>query len=231
MAKLCPKGTPFGGFRFACTQVSLDNFVQVAKIRTGVSYMSRVFAYARVSTLEQTTENQLREIRAAGFHIDSKRTVTENISGSVAAKQRAGFSKLLDRMEAGDVLVVSKLDRLGRNAMDVRATVEALAAIGVRVHCLALGGVDLTSAAGKMTMQVLNAVAEFERDLLIERTNSGIARAKAEGKHMGRRHSLSAKQRQEVQQRLAAGESVRALASEFDTTRQTIMRIRALNVA
>ena len=77
-------------------------------------------------------------------------------------------------MEEGDVLVVTKLDRLGRNAMDVRATVDQLASMGVRVHCLALGGVDLTSAAGRMTMQVLNAVAKFERDLLIERTNAGI---------------------------------------------------------
>jgi putative DNA-invertase from lambdoid prophage Rac len=193
--------------------------------------MSRVFAYSRVSTLEQTTENQLREIRAAGFNIESKRAIAENISGSIAANQRPGFAKLLVKMEAGDVLVVSKLDRLGRNAMDVRATVEALSANGIRVHCLALGGVDLTSAPGKMTMQVLNAVAEFERDLLIERTNSGIARAKAEGKHMGRKHSLSAKQREEVQQRLAAGESVRAIASAFETTRQTIMRARALRVA
>lgn len=84
-----------------------------------------------------------------------------------------GFSKLLDKLEAADVLVVTKLDRLGRNAMDVRATVESLAGAGVRVHCLALGGVDLTSPAGKMTMGVIAAVAEFERDLLIERTQNG----------------------------------------------------------
>ena len=112
--------------------------------------MSRIFAYVRVSTIEQTTENQVREIRAAGFNIESKRIVRENISGSVAASQRPGFSKLVDRMEEGDVLVVAKLDRLGRNAIDVRATVEQLASMGVRVHCLALGGVDLTSAAGRM---------------------------------------------------------------------------------
>jgi putative DNA-invertase from lambdoid prophage Rac len=188
--------------------------------------MSRVFAYARVSTIEQTTENQLREIRAAGFSIEARRTVTENVSGSVAANQRKGFSKLADRMEAGDVLVVTKLDRLGRNAMDVRTTVEALAANCVRVHCLALGGVDLTSAAGKMTMQVLNAVAEFERDLLIERTNSGIARAKAEGKHMGRPSSLTDGQQQDILMRLAQSESVSALARGYGTTRQTVMRIR-----
>ena len=84
--------------------------------------------------------------------VDKKRIVTECVSGSVAAHERKGFAKLLDRLEDGDVLLVTKLDRLGRNAMDVRATVEHLARIGVRVHCLALGGVDLTSSAGKMTM-------------------------------------------------------------------------------
>lgn len=100
--------------------------------------------------------------------------------------ERKGFSKLLERLESGDVLVVTKLDRLGRNAMDVRSTVEALEARGIRVHCLALGGVDLTSPAGKMTMAVLSAVAEFERDLLVERTQAGLERAKADGKTLGR---------------------------------------------
>lgn len=89
-------------------------------------------------------------------------------------------------METGDVLIVTKLYRLGRNSMDVRQTVEYLAGVGVRVHCLALGGVDLTSPAGKMTMQVLSAVAEFERDLLVERTQQGLIRAKAERKQLGR---------------------------------------------
>jgi putative DNA-invertase from lambdoid prophage Rac len=188
--------------------------------------MSRVFAYARVSTTDQTTDNQLCEIKAAGFNIETRRTVTESVSGSVAAMQRKGFSKLVDKLEAGDVLVVTKLDRLGRNAMDVRQTVERLASEGVKVHCLALGGVDLTSAAGKMTMQIISAVAEFERDLLIERTKSGISRAKAEGIHMGRKHSLTEAQRAEIKARLAKGESVRGIAAEFDTTRQTVMRVR-----
>lgn len=188
--------------------------------------MSRTFAYARVSTADQTTANQVREIEAAGFAIDKRRVVTESISGSVSAEQRPGFAKLMDRMEEGDVLVVTKLDRLGRNAMDVRATVEAMADRGIRVHCLALGGVDLTSAAGRMTMQVLNAVAEFERDLLIERTNAGIARARAEGKAMGRPAALTEKQRNEVLERIQNGESVAAIAKHFGTSRQTVMRVR-----
>lgn len=148
--------------------------------------MSRTFLYARVSTSGQFTENQTQEVKAAGFDVQAGRVIEETISGSVSAKERPGFQKLLERMEGGDVLIVTKLDRLGRNAMDVRATVEHLASNGIRVHCLALGGVDLTSAAGKMTMQVLGAVAEFERDLLIERTQQGLMRAKAEGKKLGR---------------------------------------------
>lgn len=188
--------------------------------------MSRLFAYCRVSTTDQTTDNQVQEIKAAGFNIGPKRIVSECISGSTQASARPAFAKLLDRLEEGDILVVTKLDRLGRNAMDVRATVEALAQIGVRVHCLALGGVDLTSSAGKMTMQVLAAVAEFERDLFIERTQQGLTRAKAEGKHCGRPTALTEEQRAEVLQRLQQGEAVAALARDFNTSRQTIMRIR-----
>ncbi|EGQ7460811.1 recombinase family protein (plasmid) [Escherichia coli] len=188
--------------------------------------MSRVFAYCRVSTLEQNTENQRREIEAAGFAVKSQRLIEEHISGSVAASERPGFTRLLDRMENDDVLIVTKLDRLGRNAMDVRKTVEQLATSDIRVHCLALGGVDLTSPAGKMTMQVISAVAEFEKDLLIERTHSGIARARASGKRFGRPSSLNGEQQQVVLERLKAGASISAVAREFGTSRQTVIRLR-----
>lgn len=189
--------------------------------------MPRTFAYARVSTTGQTTENQIQEIEAAGFHVEPRRIVTETISGSTAIAQRLGFSKLMDRLEAGDVLIVTKLDRLGRDAIDVSSTVKALAGMGVRVHCLALGGVDLTSSAGTMAMNVLNAVAQFERDLLIERTQSGLNRAKAEGKTLGRPATLSERQKQAVRDELAAGVSVSALARKLGTSRQTVMRARA----
>lgn len=111
--------------------------------------------------------------------------------------------------------------------MDVRATVEKLDALGVRVHCLQLGGFDLTSPAGRMTMQVINAVAEFERDLLIERTNAGIKRAKSEGKTFGRPSTLDADQQNAVVKELAAGVPIAQIARAFKTTRQTIMRVRA----
>ncbi|EOY6722612.1 TPA: recombinase family protein [Pseudomonas aeruginosa] len=188
--------------------------------------MPRTFAYVRVSTTGQTTENQIQEIEAAGFHVEPRRIVTETVSGSTPIAQRREFSKLMDRLEAGDVLIVTKLDRLGRDAIDVSSTVMALAEMGVRVHCLALGGVDLTSSAGTMTMNVLNAVAQFERDLLIERTQAGLNRAKAEGKTLGRKATLSEQQKQTVLDDLAAGLSVSAIARKLGTSRQTVMRAR-----
>ncbi|TCJ39113.1 recombinase family protein [Frankia sp. BMG5.11] len=191
--------------------------------------MARIFSYCRVSTVDQSTDNQVREIQASGFLVQPNRVIAESISGSVPAMERPGFARLLDRLETEDVLIVTKLDRLGRNAMDVRATVERLAAAGVRVHCLALGGIDLASAAGKMTMGVISAVAEFERDLLIERTQAGLTRAKAEGKKLGRRPSLSNEQQAEVRAKRAEGHSLGGLAKSYGVSRAAIQRIERNN--
>lgn len=187
--------------------------------------MGRAFAYCRVSTAEQTTDNQVREIEGAGFAIDPKRIVAETVSGSTAAMERKGFARLVDRLEAGDVLIVTKLDRLGRNAMDVRSTVERLAVEGVKVHCLALGGVDLASAAGKMTMGVIAAVAEFERDLLIERTQSGLKRAKDAGKRLGRPQTLTSDMQEAIRSKRASGASLGLLAKEYGVSRSAIQRV------
>ena len=193
--------------------------------------MPQTFAYARVSTLDQDPQNQLGEIATAGFQVEPHRVVTETISGSMSIEQRKGFARLLDKMERGDVLVVTKLDRLGRDAIDVSTTVVKLEEMGIRVHCLALGGVDLTSSAGKLTMGVINAVAQFERDLLIERTQSGLARAKAQGKPLGRPAALTADQQAQVRERIANGETVSSIARDLGTSRQTIMRARDAQTA
>jgi Resolvase, N terminal domain len=136
------------------------------------SPMPRTFAYVPRFDHQPDDRQPDPGDQAAGFKVEQRRVVTETISGSVATAQRRGFTRLLDRPEPGDVLIVTKLDRLGRNAMDVSSTVAKLAGIGVRVLGLALGGVDLASSTGKLTMLVINAVAEFERDLLIERKRS-----------------------------------------------------------
>lgn len=191
--------------------------------------MSRVFAYCRVSTADQTTDNQISEISGAGFAVDDRRVISETISGSVAAFERPQFARLVDRLERGDLLLVTKLDRLGRNAMDVRTTVERLASSGVKVHCLALGGVNLCSAAGRMTMGVIAAVAEFERDLLIERTQSGLQRARAEGRKLGRPSRLTAKQKAEILDKRRSGVSLGALAKAYGVDRSMIQRAASVN--
>lgn len=188
--------------------------------------MSRTFAYARVSTIDQETQNQIAEIAAAGFRVEPHRIITETVSGSVAIAQRAEFSRLLEKMEQGDVLIVTKLDRLGRDAIDVASTVADLEERGIRVHCLALGGVDLTSSAGKLTMGVINAVAQFERDLLIERTQAGLARAKAEGKRIGRPPALSSEDQELVRVAILVGKPIAAIARDMGVSRQTIIRLR-----
>ena len=188
--------------------------------------MSRTFAYVRVSTTEQNSENQIKEIEDAGFKVEPHRIISETISGSMPTARRKGFIRLLDKIESKDILVVTKLDRLGRDAIDVSATVAKLEKSGIKVHCLALGGVDLTSSSGKMTMGVINAVAEFERKLLIERTQSGLTRAKSQGKTLGRPKVFLESQRQEVINQLEEGKTVAAIARNFNTSRQTIMRIR-----
>ena len=188
--------------------------------------MPRTFAYARVSTMEQNPENQIKEIKEAGFVIEPHRIITETISGSMPISRRKGFARLLDKMEKSDVLIATKLDRLGRDAIDVSTTIAKLEKMGIKVHCLALGGVDLTSSAGKMTMGVINAVAQFERDLLIERTQSGLARAKSKGKTLGRPKILSELQTKHAIQQLQQGKTIAAIARSFNISRQTIMRIR-----
>jgi len=186
----------------------------------------RVFAYVRVSTLGQTVAGQMQEIAAAGFQPPPYRVVSETISGSVPAMQRPEFARLVDRLEPGDILVVSKLDRLGRDAIDVTETVAALSQIPVRVHCLALGGTDLTSSSGQLTMNVLSAVAQFERDLLRERTSAGLAAAKAKGKRLGRPKVLTEDDESEARAALARGETVSGIAKRFNVSRATIGRLR-----
>jgi putative DNA-invertase from lambdoid prophage Rac len=189
--------------------------------------MSRTFLYARVSTGEQTTTNQLHEAKAKGFTVEAKRAVEETISGSVAAMERPKFRALVEhKLDDGDTLIVTKLDRLGRNTSDVLATVERLASMGVRLHCLALEGVDLTSASGKLHMTVLAAVAQFERDLLIERTHAGLARARAEGRTGGRPDALTDAQKAEIRTALKVGDtSARALAKHYGVAPNTILKV------
>ncbi len=193
---------------------------------TNADTAQRVFAYARVSTVEQLTENQREQIARAGYHIAPKRFIEEQVSGSVPATQRPGFQRLLERMDEGDTLVVTKLDRIGRDSIDVQQTVERFLQEGVRLVVLQLGNLDLTSSAGSLMVKMLAAVADFERDLIIERTQAGQARARAAGKHMGRPAKTTPEQQRAIRQALAAGATVSSMALSHNVSRATIIGIR-----
>lgn len=183
-----------------------------------------IFGYGRVSTKEQTTENQRLEIEAAGYKVDYWFT-DEGISGKTHATQRPQFTAMLDKIRNEETLVVTKLDRLGRDAEDVLRTVRTLAERKIEVVVLQLGKLDLGSSAGKLMLTMLAAVATMERDLLVERTQSGLARAKAEGKTLGRPSKTSPAQREEMKLKYAAGETVSALARLYGVSRASILNV------
>ena len=193
---------------------------------TAAGGLQRVFAYARVSTVEQLTENQREQIARAGYDIAPKRFIEEQISGSVPAAQRPGSQRLLERMDEGDTLVVTKLDRIGRDSIDVQQTVERFQSEGIRLVVLQLGNLDLTSSAGALMVKMLAAVADFERDLIIERTQAGQARARAAGTHMGRPSKTTPDQQRAIRAALAAGATVSSMAGSYQVSRATIIAIR-----
>ncbi|PKH05499.1 recombinase family protein [Moritella sp. Urea-trap-13] len=147
----------------------------------------RIFAYCRISTSEQTTANQILAIRNAGYEISDDRVISETISGSIQAFKREQFKLLVEhKLEANDQLIVLKLDRLGRDNIDVQQTIEKLTKRGIKVISLDLPIKDLSSSEGKLMLQMFSAFAEFERNRIRERTKDGLERAKSEGTKLGR---------------------------------------------
>lgn len=189
--------------------------------------MPAVFGYGRVSTEHQSTENQRLELVKAGYPIDQEFWFSDvGVSGKTCAKLRPEFGMLLSKIRNGETLVVSKLDRLGRDAVDVMQTIRLLGDRNVKVIVIQLGMTDLTSTAGKLLLTMLAAVAEMERDFLIERTQAGLQRAKAQGKKLGRPAKTSIEQRQVILHGLQQGKSVSEMARLNNVSRASIIGIR-----
>ncbi|MFA0078457.1 recombinase family protein [Vibrio artabrorum] len=183
----------------------------------------RTFAYCRVSTSEQTTDNQILAIRSAGYDILDERVITETVSGSKPALERPAFQNLItNKLEKGNTLVVLKLDRLGRDNIDVQQTITSLLELGVKVISLDLPVSDLTSSEGKLMLQMFSAFAEFERNRIRERTIEGQARAKAEGKKIGRPAATDT--RNTVQSHKAKGLSQSATSKATGLSIATVKR-------
>jgi putative DNA-invertase from lambdoid prophage Rac len=169
-----------------------------------------VFGYGRVSTAEQTSDNQRLEIERAGY--TGEYWFADMVSGKAHAAQRKQFSDMLTKLRKQDTVVVSKLDRLGRDAPDVLATIKRLAELGVEVIVLQLGKLDLASPAGKLMLAMLAAVAEMERDLIVERT-------------LGRPYKTTLEQRKAMVEGYANKQSVSALAKLYGVSRATVLTI------
>ncbi len=189
--------------------------------------MTVFFGYGRVSTDTQSTENQRVELAQAGYQIPDEFWFSDRgVSGKTCATQRPQFGILLSKIRTGETLVVSKLDRLGRDAVDVMQTIRLLGDRNVKVIVLQLGSTDLTSAAGKLLLTMLAAVAEMERDLLVERTQAGLQRAKAQGKKLGRPAKTTPEQQRSIKDDLKLGVSVSQLARQHSVSRATVIGIR-----
>ena len=190
------------------------------------------YIYVRVSTVGQTTDNQVLEIEQAGYEADA--VYADVISGKVPAMERPEFAKLMDtigRTKKPKRLIVSKLDRLGRDAVDILGSVRNLEASGCSVRVLQLGDLDLTSSAGKLVLSTLAAVAEMERDLLVERTRAGLARAKKDGQKLGRPRVTDDGAATAIRGKLAAGISVSKVARDHGVSRATVIRIREAQIS
>jgi DNA invertase Pin-like site-specific DNA recombinase len=173
--------------------------------------------YARVSTGDQTTDPQTDLLAAAGCD----RIFVETASG--ALRDRKELAAALDYMRSGDILVIAKLDRLGRSLSHLIETVALLEARGIGLRSLG-EGIDTTTAAGRLLLHVLGAIAEFERALIIERTRAGLAAAKARGRTGGRPPALSPEKIAAVKALIDSGHSVQAAADAVGVARSTVYR-------
>ena len=179
-----------------------------------------IYGYARVSTDGQTLDSQLEALKAAGC----EKVFREKISGAKA--DRAQLTKLLATIDSGDVLIVTRLDRLARSTRDLLNIIEALTQRGASFRSLSDQWADTTTPHGRLMLTVLGGLAEFERELIRARTGDGRARAVARGQHMGRPPVLTAHQRQEAIKALANGTATQAdLARQFNVSQSTISRL------
>jgi DNA invertase Pin-like site-specific DNA recombinase len=177
--------------------------------------------YARVSTEDQTSALQLDALKAAGCE---RIFEDKGISGAVRA--RPGLDDALAALQAGDVLVVWRLDRLARSLADLLAVVEGLRQRGCGFRSLT-ESIDTDSAGGTFIMQVFGALAEFERNLIAERTRAGLAAAKRRGARLGRRPALTDGQVDHARALIAQGESPTLVARSLKVGRSTLYRALA----
>jgi DNA invertase Pin-like site-specific DNA recombinase len=178
-----------------------------------------IAGYARVSTQDQNLGGQLDALKAAG----ATSIYREKVSGARADRPQLG--KLMKALKAGDVVVVTKLDRLGRSTRELLDLIDRIGKAGASFRSLGDPLWDTSSAQGRLLSTLLAGIAEFERELIRERTGDGRKRAMAAGVKFGRKRKLSDYQRNEARKRRAAGETLAAIAKSYGTSITMISRL------
>ena len=179
-----------------------------------------IYGYARVSTDSQSVEAQIAALTAAG----AAKVFREVASG--AKTDRAQLRRMLDGLDTGDVVLVTRLDRLARSTLDLLHTLKAVADKGAGFRSLADVWADTTTPHGRLMLTVLGGLAEFERELIKARTGEGRARAKAQGKSLGRPFKLTEHQKAEAIRRREAGEETLAeIGRSYNVSGATISRL------
>jgi DNA invertase Pin-like site-specific DNA recombinase len=197
----------------------LPDYMQIIfpEVRTRMG----IYGYARVSTRGQTLASQDAQLRTAGC----TKIYAEKVSG--AWSDRPELAKLLKRLDQGDVLIVTRLDRLARSTRDLLNVLDAVGKAGAGFKPLGDTWANTTTSHGRLMLTVLGGLAEFERELIIARTGEGRTRAKARGVKFGRPAALTPHQRREAMQRLANGEAQADVARSFNVSQATISRLAA----
>lgn len=180
-----------------------------------------IYGYARVSTDGQSVAGQVRQLTHAGC----TKVFRERAGGATA--DRAQLRRALDQLGRGDVLVVTRLDRLARSTRDLLNTLAAITDRDAGFRSLGETWADTTTRHGRLMLTVLGGLAEFERELIRARTGEGRARAVARGVKMGRPPKLTAEQQKEALRRRDAGEPVREIARSYNVSHSTISRLSA----
>jgi DNA invertase Pin-like site-specific DNA recombinase len=181
-----------------------------------------IYGYARVSTDGQSVDAQVRQLRAAGAE-----TVYREVA-SGAKTDRAQLRRTLDQLDAGDVLMVTRLDRLARSTRDLLNTLHMIAGRTAGFRSLGDTWADTTTPHGRLMLTVLGGLAEFERELIRARTAEGRERAKARGIKLGRKPKLTPHQKREaIRRRDELGEPVREIARSYNVSHSTISRLTA----
>ena len=181
----------------------------------------RLIGYARVSTYGQTLDSQLEQLRAAGC--TSRNIYRENVAG--ARPERRELLRMLDRLAPGDVVTVTRIDRLARSTVDLFGIVKRIVDAKAQFRSLTEPWADIGTSTGGLMLAELGGLDDVERDLIRTRTAEGRSRALAQGKHMERPPSLTPAQQKEATRRRTQGATLQELADSYDRSISTMRRV------